>query len=883
MTQKLLKLAQISVNIFCFAAISVIITNILWNLVGKEYVYSEPVGGDYFNALTYLQFFTNYHASLPRVWLDFLNEGQSVIGGYPFLFFYVASSFTRFYDLATSMNIASFGFLLAFFLSCLLLFWQASKNWLIAFSFTLIVIVTKASYYQLTTGGFIAAASAQWYLPAVLYFIYRFGERHKQSNLIAASIITGLALVHHGPTSLLMVYGPSFIVLLFKLRARGNLAKRLYPLATYTLISTSIGLLGLYTVFLQTFLGSGKSLCRDIQCWGDYPTHLVRWLNPYTPITAIGLFIITVALKLFKRKINLLTALPSIAGFLYFAAYAAAAHFKLINGIANVIFPTRTFWAINILILLTAAGLFNSIRKVSPKYSHLIASITALVIVIAVLEKPFTPHKDRPNTIPPDVAAYIIPEFRNSQVTNLIPDWLLEKQSNWRIDIFNANLIQWWNLPSNVPATKGYSSHPLGIHSTWQYFLQTATRSTDTGINQELAKNRALFLLDAYGVKYMENSQIPATSLILDDKSLIKKQAKLRDFDFIELADITTPIVSATNTPAVLFIGNDSSYESFIRAIAMTNINSQLIIPVKGPQNVGSVTKEELKKFQAVILYQYRGENFDNLSNFVTEGGKIFIDTAAQNKIPTKALKKVLPFNSVSQGRETVSTGFQQSLDSILFEKVDVTKFSPLIYKGTPWKYSQPQGSLKPWAKTALTINNKPQIIEGDLGNGKIIWSGFNLPFHIVDNNNYEEAKLFKNIILALANEDKDKKPAYNLERPNPGTIRISALNSKGIYVKENYDSGWQAKIGANKIKIYKAGLDFMYIPIINSSENQTVLINFNGSIVSWIIYCLSLLSLALASVYLVLPQLVKKLLYKTAAFIKPKISRRVKKILDDE
>lgn len=903
-------------NSSAFISLSIIANRILWEFFGKSYIWSEPVGSDYFNALTYLNHFAKYLTHPAASWLPFWNEGSPAIGGYPFLSFYLTLPLVAEYPMTVALNLLSYGSLLLFFIACLLLFWQVSKNWLISAGFTLSLMATKATYYQLTTGAFITSASVQWYLPMVLFLLYRFVEKYRLPYITAASLLSGLALLHHGPTSFLMVFLPSMIILIILFlnprvpRAsvladvtdektssdpdRGNpdpprsgrmslfrLPKktRLLYLALFIVVSLLIGAISLYTLFLQTFLGSGTGECASRECWGEYPKHLIVWLTPTSVIVAVVFFVLAIIFKLINRKINLLLVLPAFSGFLFFVAYALAAYLKLIDGLSNVIFPTRIFWAANLFMLLIAASFFASIRRVFSLHSLLIAALTFSIITLIVITKPVQIHKDFNATIPSDIVLYTIPQFATKPLSELVPDWLTMRDTNWRIDIFNSGLYHWWNFISEVPATRGYSNHPLGVHQDWLFLLQDATRDVDPSLDLELVTNRALFLFDAFGVKYLENSQAVLPAAITKDSNLIANYSKLRDFEWYELKKtLTTPIVSPTNSPPVLFIGDSKAYESFIRTLAMINLNSKILIPVRGPQSLNEITKEELEFFPALFLYQYSGSNYNKLLEYVKKGGHVFIETGTQKSPPKEKLPEIFPAaeqesKSVQQSRLEIAPG--TSID------VDSSQFSPLSYKNDPWRINAAK-SIRDWAQPILLTGGQPILAKGSLGEGSVIWSGFNFLFHIVDNNNFEEAKLFKSLLTSLLTQPTDQ-PSFKISREKPERIRITAQNTNGIYFKENYHSGWKAKINDQPAKIYKAGLEFMYVP----QAQGDVTLEFKGNRTTWGLYYLTVISTVASVIYLVLAKpinlVLSRLFQKLRNVWSSKLNKKIKKWVDEE
>jgi len=892
MLKKILQIASLLLNILAFVVLSAAFVWFLWIYFGKNYIENLPVGGDYFNALTYQIHFLKYMPHPASGWLPFWHAGSPVIGGYQFLNFYLVNYLTKFFEIVTAFNFFSAASVILFAIATLALFWQISKNWLLAVAFTAIVATTKATYYQLTVGGFITAATSQWYLPVVLFFIWRFGQTQKIPYLILASIFSGLSLIYHAPANLLMIFAPSVLVLFFQPNLK-KVSEKVRLVAIFTAISFAIGAVGLFTVFLQQFQGTGANPCASPECWGDYPRHFQLWLTPFSPLIAGYFLVLTVVSKIFKRDLDLKTVLPAITGFAFFILYATAANLKLINELANIFFPTRFFWTANLFILIIAASSFAAIKKVLPIHSYFLAAITGLVIIFTVLVKPTFPHVDRPNTVPPDVASYILPKYQTNQISDLVPEWILTGDKNWRVDIFQPGIYQWFNIVSELPAVRGSSNAPLGVHADWLYFLQVATRNIDQNLSPELVKNRVLFLLDSFGVGFFENSMAPYPDTITGDSELIINSSQRRNSHWYQLSSkFTTPIVSPTNTPPILFVGSDTGYNNFIRSIAMTNLNSQNLIPVKGPKKLGAVSKNDLERFSTLVLYDYSASvsDFEKLEDFVRKGDRVFVETGSGvSGLLNKKLPEIFPVEVLKQTVNQESNLKLSSNQSKLLEGINLQNFSPLIYKEGGWKINVPKDvSLRNWAKPVINYKNQPVVTEGDLGNGKVIWSGLNLPFHIVENNNFEEAKFFRNMILNLIQtsnptSNPNTQVEFKVSREKPEKIEVQGKNFTGIYFKENYHSGWKAQLDGKILPIYKAGLDFMYIPILNNQADLKVNLNFTGNFTTWGLFWLTTTSLFLSLLYLIIPQLFQFIFKKLSLIFHLKIKGKFIRWVEEE
>lgn len=881
MIKKILNALSPIFNSLVFLSLSIIIIEAVWFYFGKDYVFpSRIIGSDYYNALTYLIYFNRYLPHPATGWLPFWNEGAPVIGGYPFLTFYLIQPLTKYFDLLTSMNYYSFFALVLFFIASLLLFWQISKNWILAIGLVVILLTTRASYYELTTGGFISSASTHWYLPLILLFIYKFGQNVNFRFLILASIFSGISLLHHAPSNIIMVFIPSIVFLALGPNHKKPISQKLKNLALFTAISLLIGSVGLYAVFLQSFMGSGTGQCASSQCWGEYPLHFVRWLTPISPSLALLGLLAVSTIKFFKKDRNLSMLLPSIGGFFFFVVYIALAYFKLINGLANVLFPTRIFWAVNLYLLLITATAFYLIQKVSLRIAYFLALIIVLTTLLIIIQKPTNIHKEFTSTVPQEVEKYTNPKFKTRELSEVVPAWVLQSDPNWRLDIASNEVNHWFYLITKIPMTRGYSNHPLGSHRDWQYFLTVSTRNIEHTPEQELIKNRALFLADSFGIGIISNFQSKYPEFITGDPEIILR--KTTDPPWYQLSEkYSSPIVSPTNTSPVLFIGNDQGYNQFIRSIAMTNLNSNFLIPVKGPQSLSKISKKDLQTFRALVLYRYQGQDFEKLTKFVKDGGKVFIETGSSKPELGQKLPDIFPFESLNQQDVSGKVDWRTEA-SKLTDQIDFTKFSPLIYQGGPWKIFTPgRTKTRSWAKTVLYVNNQLVLAEGNLGSGYVIASGLNLPFHAVDNNNLEGSKLFKNIIIRLIDHlTSNDQPDFKVVREKPETIHITGKNFNGIYFKENYHPGWQAYVNNKKTEVYKAGLDFMYIP---ASNGQEVSIVFKGGLLNWSLYWLTIASLIVSIIFLLFPKSAKFLLFPIHKIWRAKITEHLKRWVEEE
>ena len=72
-----------------------------------------------------------------------------------------------------------------------------------------------------------------------------------------------------------------------------------------------------------------------------------------------------------------------------------------------------------------------------------------------------------------------------------------------------------------------------------------------------------------------------------------------------------------------------------------------------------------------------------------------------------------------------------------------------------------------------------------------------------------------------------------------------------------------------------------MYVPTPGGTEN--IDITYKGNLIGWLLFAISLLSLALAFFYLAVPQFFHWLITRHSSFLKNIVGKKMEKILADE
>lgn len=832
----------------------------LFKPVLDKYLASDwPIGGDYFNALAYADAFAKHLPFPPTGWLAFWHQGSPVIGGYFIVPFYLMAPLWKWLPVASGMNLFMIYSLLLFLVVCLVLFWSITHSSAVSLILTFLVFSTRGSYYQLFAEGFISASSAQWLAPLALLFIYLFSRSKNTRWLILASLATGWAILLHPAIGFLTTLLPSFVVLTVVVWKGQSFSLKTRIIGGYLLMSGLVGSATIYySLLLIIFSGGGSSACNSPQCWGLYPAHLGLWLSMSSAVLAGGLLIGALVVKLIKRKSSIVLPMAFVIALIILSLYPIASFFHWINSLSSSVFPRRLFWAINLLILLVAASSFRvimeSLGKVIPRVvSGAMLALIAFIVVSQPQLRAFDTKSifNSPGTIPANVYEYIVPEYQKLPIDQLVPSWVVKRAQtdiNHRLDSLNQQMNIWWNSAFSMPTVRGYSNSPIGENADWLYYFQVGTGQSDPKEEPELIVNRWRYLIDQFGVGLYEDSgrngpgQLGYNQkLILDDPALVKRTQKVRELSYYELSDtVTSPIVEATNVTPMLVVGDNTSYQTLVRALSLTNLTGKKLLPVKGPDSLNDLSNFEIENFPVLFLYHFKGSDWRKIESFLQHKGLVFIETGGVAENLATNLPSFFPVKELQQ--------FKASNNDL------PSGFSPFSYQGG-WKMSG-SSKLKLAAKAEGLLTNDQKVILAKqmFGQGQVYWSGFNLPFHIISNQNLIEAKLLQNMLSMGLDQSNPVK--FDLKRPIPEQMVVTGDSFRGIFFRENFNNGWTAGYEGHELKLYKAGMGFMYWPIpkADTLKHLAISIKYQGNFWTWLVFLMSVVSMVLLVMYLIVP-----------------------------
>lgn len=855
-----------------------ILAGAFWPFCQKYLFSSHPWGNDYYVGLNYVHFIHEHLAWPPASWQNFWFAGLPTIRGYPWFHFYLVQPLVAFVGTSWAIEIYSVATFFLFFIFSYFLFWELSKNKLFSLLLTFLLLNSRGIFNALPWNGFMAGSATQMFLPLTIYLVVRFCRTKNQKLLLLAALMTGLSIMGHPITGGFFISLPSLLLLLFWKDEESSFwsSEKIgngFIFGLVAALTASPVLYSLGSVFLnKTSSGS----CMSDACWGEIPK-LVKAINPLLYILAISLMVLIFALRIFGKKFNLRLSFIFLPPLLFMVSFFVAARLDLIGSLTLSIWPERVTWVMVTLLAAFLATLLGAIELENPKIALAFSLTVALIFSAAWFQdwSRKTIFLDLSSVFsgvgayPGDNYLYATDKYRQKDIQTVLPSWLRKDEINYRLECQNYMLNFWWPLAVDVPTTRGYVHFFHKNQSYWYGWLTAGlTNFWGKGISRakETSQNTALFLIDWNAIRFLEDSN---RALKIDNPYidfLVQEPVSDRHegvpgadggMSFYRLAESeTSPIVKATMAKTILVVGLKENfvYDNFVHLLGAENLNSQFLIPVRGPDKLDELKKYQLTDFDAIFLNDYRYDDFSSwkmLTDYVKSGGKLFIDTGTQVRESENATlpegQKEFPevFPMTTSRRENLGEQWQATgNENPILAGVNFEEFGPLVYEGAPWKVSfvPQQASLRAGAEVILSQAGKPVLVSRKLGQGEVIWSGLNLTYHFAYYDKPIEAKFFKNILSYLLGEFVNSDVSSSFERKQTEKVKVTGKDFSGVVFKEFLDAGWQAKVNGEKVKIYPAGPDFMYVRVPKNAKGETkVEFYYRGTVADWFFFLLSL------------------------------------------
>ena len=446
----------------------------------------------------------------------------------------------------------------------------------------------------------------------------------------------------------------------------------------------------------------------------------------------------------------------------------------------------------------------------------------------------------------------------------------IPNQQEFRVVCNDPSSYEPLNIVTTSPQTNGYQDQAVA-NPDFQYWLSDATGDPAWNADERL------FLLDWYAAGWVFTNPGPANAApYQSDPGRFQKLAsspygpvvlfKVRDPD---------PIVSVSNAPTVLLIGDSSHYEAFLRALAESDIGSSRLVPVYGGADIDDLSQAELARYDTVFTYGASARNPARaaalLSAYVRQGGRLVDDAGDQGIVPTLASSggTVLPVAATGSGVVVKSWAFTAANGMI--DPASLRSFSAPNYNGTESWQIQQALQLEPGARALLRAGRSVVLADRYLGAGRVYWIGLNLPYHIAVFKNAAESALLGDLVGAA-----DAPVTSSAATPSIGPERVEATaTGRGLLVKETWGRDWRATADGRAVPVESAGPGMMYVPLPRNGSADVVL-TYHLSVVELGGVALSLIAILalLAAALPVGPQTLTRML--ALAGIRTELLRRI-------
>jgi|GEM_PF-1884827 len=713
--------------------------------------------------------------------------------------------------LATMSNLINILFLLAFL-------YTLTESRIISLIGISLLIFTPAYWYYWIAGGTYGRVISMISIGPSLYLTAQIYNKKRRSRMFIALLPLILAL----GISLHLIGGfiSLFLVLVFILFHDGIIRGFIDSLKMFIVVASLVSF-----YITQYFFSNpvGRLLVRGTHYFPAKfvflikPVGMISMNSPTIPTLIISV-IIYLILRIRRGYVRVDTS--SLRGWiissalltLLFATYGYIGYLPFypedlyIDG-----FPPEHIFTVLSLGLAIFIPLILTLIKSRLRGGHLpIIGVLFLILIIAfgiVIEVPVMVRYTA-NTLEMPTMSFVI---------------LDEETLQQRLGTDVGGVAIWFNSRYLTPQTGGYYAQgvPYQDWCSWRNNAIWKFKGND---------EETQFLLDWYAIRW----------IVLVKRDPEKFLARPDLYRFIDHRDINpteswyffeylnaSVILSATNAPPILFIGSDIYYDTFLRALSLTGLRSNLCIPVKGPSKyVDSYTLEELRQFPAIILYGYDYKDLNKmaqlLSQYVDEGGSLFMEANGSPDYKAEDLPDPFPVRETYTYIIMDEWGFNVS-DHPISQGVNFTAFAPPYFGAGGWGVSTSY-EISDWAEPILISEGRLLIVAGEYGKGRVVWSGMNLFYHAKSYGNEEEAKFISRILTWLKGVGGRDTLKHEVEFVNPQR-RIVQLKERagGILFKENYFKQWHAALERagklEKLRIYLAGPGLMYIPLPRDVE----------------------------------------------------------------
>lgn len=868
---------------------------VFWTQV-KEWIYELQFrGGDTPQFIYYISYYLKYPHFPVNAWDHFWFNGVPRTIDQAWLHYTLASLVAKVIGVYKTVRIYPIVFFGLGALFVYLLFYELSKSILLSLGMTVSFVLGGGYYQALFAIGLGLSAISQMFLPAQLYFLVRFLKRGGYRNLLLGSLMSVLGLASHGSMMLFFGFIPAFIFVLFSNRETNSLIskKTIFNAFVFAIVTLTVGAYVVWP-FLEVALRHGGFTSTLVGKIRSFPETL-RKMFTFADQGIIYGFIATVpialAFWLIRRKFDK-TVPPFLVLLIFYLVWMASYTFTG-NPLLGSMLPARIYWIWPFLLgCLTAALLAPLSEYRAQKRSLKVAKffgfgLVKLAIFLAIIFNLVANFRDIDDFLtrierPQKWDTFDIAEGYKEELKYLL-DMVDLSDTNFRLRTRSYDVNLRWFLISEIPLSEGYAhvrTRLGGLWQNWFFAVLGYINWEKQDIPRDMAKQQALFFIDWYGVKYMDavkNREEWEVALHFYENPPYIEESKVyknKRGIFVFSPEYISPIVSSVNVPVVGFVGSEEGYIYFLRDMAMLNLNTAYVIPVKLSKSISGIPADKLALVDALVLYDFQKGNpllynngWDKVLNFAKNGGQAWIETGG-NSIEKESDYLPAVFPITANKYASLDDNWQPG--GKLASKIDFSSLGLLVFQGTPWKisYASPE-VVKPGAEILLTQKGYPVAVSQEVGEGKVLWTGLNSWYRPEEfrhqGKGMAEAEVVKLFWEELFGELPRKRVQSQVERSKPEHIEVVGRGFSGVVFKENNWPGWKAVVDVEgrkrRVPVFTAGPEFMYIPVPEDMRTGEikVLIDYHGDQFYWFCLFISLVSFLLVVLFLVLGDFILK------------------------
>jgi len=411
--------------------------------------------------------------------------------------------------------------------------------------------------------------------------------------------------------------------------------------------------------------------------------------------------------------------------------------------------------------------------------------------------------------------------------------------TNFRVASPSDNLSSWLNATYDVPQTRGYAAIPQIPNPEWQFWLDSTAWSGNASESQRQ------FLFDWYAVKwiYVPSPYLPSTAGVVsrlaghpDIYAPLPSNSGAPNLTFSYLRP--APIAVASNAPVVLVIGRPENYQLVFRDLSLSDFDTSRAIPVEGGRYIDDYTAQDLAQFDEVVIYgggaHDNARALDLLNAYVRSGGGVIFESSGSTLAGGAGASEPLPITGATSLEVDGDWRFGAE-SSPITDGIDFSSFGPARYSGGPWKVSAATG-VRSWAQTVLRSGADSVVVAGQLGRGRVVWSGLNLPFLIDSYQGAEESRFLTTAMswAARPRNEASSTASFRYDGPQQMTISVGS-KVRGVLFKESWFDRWHAYVNGSEVKILRVGPGFMYVMLPGDTRfPATVQWRYEKSVGDW-------------------------------------------------